>query len=313
MENSIYLIDYENVSYKALYGISELAPKDEVVIFYSDDISIIKDILSIYNKSDILINYFELNNTGKNALDFMISTYAGYAAAKKYKKIVILSNDKGFSSITNVINKLNPEINLIFDNCIYNANHSESIKRILSSEQTNEKLNIFPIEDGKERSKLNTYIQHELRILGYPSNLINNVCKIVISHCREGKMLNNIHNDLKAVNSENYQKLYQDVKSSINNYINNIQICNSANEIPFHISINPQSDLWSAIESELNNVLSNEIQNLHLYGLIKTVKKYYQSPNRIKLIETEIHSNYDDSDHICQKIKVVLNKFQLNT
>lgn len=45
MDNTVYLIDYENVSYKGLYGISEIKPDDEIIIFYSNDISIIKDIL----------------------------------------------------------------------------------------------------------------------------------------------------------------------------------------------------------------------------------------------------------------------------
>jgi len=313
MENSVYLVDYENVSYKGLYGIGEINPKDEVVIFHSDDISIIKDILSIYNKSDILINYFELNNTGKNALDFMITTYAGYAASKdNINKIVILSNDKGFSSITNVIAKLNPKIDLVFENCIYNANHPENIKCISSSEQSSEKTNTFPIEDGQERSKLNTYMQHELRALGYPANIINNVCKIVILHCKEERMLNSIHNDLKTIDFSDHQKLYQDVKSLLNNYKNNIQICNNTNEIPSLISSNPQEERWNKIESELNKTLSNEIQNLHLYGLIQTVKRYYENKNSMKLIEAEIRSNYDNSDYICSKINDVLNSIKAN-
>ena len=82
MENTVYLIDYENVSYKGLYGISEVKPEDEIIIFYSNDISIIQDIISSYVKQGITIKYFELDKTGKNALDFMVSAYAGYAASK---------------------------------------------------------------------------------------------------------------------------------------------------------------------------------------------------------------------------------------
>ena len=126
------------------------------------------------------------------------------------------------------------------------------------------------------------------------------------------RMLSSIHNDLKTIDFSDHQKLYQDVKSLLNNYKNNIQICNSTNEIPSLISSNPQEERWNKIESELNKTLSNEIQNLHLYGLIQTVKRYYENKNSMKLIEAEIRSNYDNSDYICSKINEVLNSIKAN-
>lgn len=133
MGKSIYLIDYENVSYKGLYGISSVEPKDEIIIFYSNDISIIRDIIFIYEKSDITIKYYKLDKTGKNALDFMISAYAGYAVLQEnISKIAIISNDKEYSSITTVIKSINPNVEMLFDCCIYNVIYPDNKKDIVA-------------------------------------------------------------------------------------------------------------------------------------------------------------------------------------
>lgn len=131
MDKSVYLIDYENVSYKGLYGISSVKPKDEIVIFYSNDISIIKDIISIYEKSDVIIKYYKLDKTGKNALDFMISAYAGYAVLQEnVSKIAIISNDKEYSSIMTVIKSINSNVKMLFDCCIHNIIYPDNKKDI---------------------------------------------------------------------------------------------------------------------------------------------------------------------------------------
>ncbi|MGN0606446.1 MAG: PIN domain-containing protein [Oscillospiraceae bacterium] len=133
MDNSVYLIDYENVSYKGLYGIGNLQPNDEIIIFYSQDINIIKDIISIYEQSGVIIKYFELDETGKNALDFMVSAYAGYIASNpNIKRIAVISKDKGYTSIIPVIKAVNNEIEMIFDSCIYNIINPETKTQIVS-------------------------------------------------------------------------------------------------------------------------------------------------------------------------------------
>ena len=139
MDNTVYLIDYENVSYKGLYGISEIKPDDEIIIFYSNDISIIKDIIEIYNTRGVTLKYYQLDKTGKNALDFMISAYAGYAASKEnISRIAILSNDKGYFSIATIIEAVNPEIELIFESCIHNVIHPDDKKDIISPGQSSD-------------------------------------------------------------------------------------------------------------------------------------------------------------------------------
>lgn len=142
MSNSIYLIDYENVSYKGLYGISNVKPGDEIIIFYSKDISIIQDIIKIYEQSEIIIKYFQLDKTGKNALDFMISAYAGYAASKPdVEKIAVISSDKGYSPIITVIKEINQNVELLFECCIHNVIYPDNKTSISSTANDDIKSN----------------------------------------------------------------------------------------------------------------------------------------------------------------------------
>ncbi len=133
MNNSVYLIDYENVCYRGLYGISNLKPDDEIIVFYSNDISVVKDIIDIYKKSGIVIKYFQLDKTGKNALDFMLCAYAGYSASKQnIEKIAVISNDKEYSSIISVIKSINSNVEIAFECCIYNVIYPENKKEFAS-------------------------------------------------------------------------------------------------------------------------------------------------------------------------------------
>lgn len=179
MENKSisYLIDYENVSYKGLYGISEVKSGDEILIFYSNDISIINDIISVYEKSGIKIKYFKLDKVGKNALDFMISAYAGYIASKEcIDKIAILSNDKEYASITKVIENINPEIELAFESCIYNVNHTDNKKDILLPRQPIEKCDITSNKAIATSEKSSSDVQQILVDLSMNVNNVSPDC-----------------------------------------------------------------------------------------------------------------------------------------
>lgn len=178
MGNSVYLIDYENVSYKGLYGISEINREDEVIIFYSNDISIIQDILSVYLKQGITLKYFQLDKTGKNALDFMISAYAGYAASKEnITRIAVLSNDKGYASIETIIKAVNSDIELVFENCIYNVIHPDDIKDIVFPAQTEEKTKVKEANTIQELPVINNPVVIEKSdiVKNYTSDFVKGV------------------------------------------------------------------------------------------------------------------------------------------
>ena len=69
----IFLIDYENVGLAGLTGISKLGSDDELVIFYSGDISVVKELLSAYKDRGVKISYECLSYAGKNALDVQLN------------------------------------------------------------------------------------------------------------------------------------------------------------------------------------------------------------------------------------------------
>lgn len=95
---AIYLVDYENTHY--LGGISGLSENDTVVVFYTQNSSSLsfdahKEILQAQAK--ILYKY--VDNGGKNALDFQLSTYLGCLIGEKQadeQQLYIVSKDKGF-------------------------------------------------------------------------------------------------------------------------------------------------------------------------------------------------------------------------
>jgi hypothetical protein len=123
MKKNLYLIDYENTSIHALYGISKLEDTSTIAIFYSSEsiIKTLKDIFTAYSKN-ITFEYYYLSNKKKNALDFMIATYLGTAITKKdISDIYILSNDRGYDSAINFATEINPKINISFSDCIMNT------------------------------------------------------------------------------------------------------------------------------------------------------------------------------------------------
>lgn len=95
---AIYLVDYENTHH--LGGISRLPENDTVVVFYTQNSSSLsfdahKEILQAQAK--ILYKY--VDNGGKNALDFQLSTYLGCLIGEKQadkQQLYIVSKDKGF-------------------------------------------------------------------------------------------------------------------------------------------------------------------------------------------------------------------------
>lgn len=139
MKKNLYLIDYENTSIHALYGISKLEDTSTIAIFYSSEsiIKTLKDIFTAYSKN-ITFEYYHLSNKEKNALDFMITTYLGTAITKKdISDIYILSKDKGYNSAITFATQINPNINISFSNCIMNTIKKPKKETITLSVNTN--------------------------------------------------------------------------------------------------------------------------------------------------------------------------------
>ncbi len=98
---AIYLIDYENVHEKGLTGIEQLKSTDVLCLLYSDAAqSLTIDTMQLLTKSGAEVQYFKCLGSGKNYLDFQLSTVLGLMAGSRGdNEFVIISGDKGFQSL----------------------------------------------------------------------------------------------------------------------------------------------------------------------------------------------------------------------
>lgn len=98
----IYLVDFENVASEGLYGITQLEPEDQVVIFYSNNSKSLSMRMHILiGKSVCQLDYFEASVGGKNALDHQVSTWLGYlvAAGAAERNYYVVSRDAGYKFV----------------------------------------------------------------------------------------------------------------------------------------------------------------------------------------------------------------------
>ena len=76
---SVYLIDYENVHASGLAGVENCGIEDEIILLYGNDTSTIPMELHIQiANSKGKVQYHKIERTGKNYLDFQLSTIAGF-------------------------------------------------------------------------------------------------------------------------------------------------------------------------------------------------------------------------------------------
>lgn len=96
---SIYLMDYENVNADGFRGVEKLGKDDSVYVFYTTNAGNLS--FEVHKKlieSKAEIKYFSVSS-GKNALDFQLTMFAGYLLGKgTSQNIYIISNDKGFDA-----------------------------------------------------------------------------------------------------------------------------------------------------------------------------------------------------------------------
>lgn len=96
-----YFVDYENVKDEGLGGVEFLDENDRVIVFYSQqacNLSFERHLEIM--KSPAAFEYLRIGRTGKNYLDFQLSTYLGYLiASEEPEQIVIVTRDTGYDSV----------------------------------------------------------------------------------------------------------------------------------------------------------------------------------------------------------------------
>jgi hypothetical protein len=98
---NLYLIDYENVTDTGFLGVKELTADDTVIVFYSQHTKNISFERHIeLSQSLAHFEYIKISKTGKNYLDFQLSTYLGFLIGKdKPEHVYIITNDTGYDSV----------------------------------------------------------------------------------------------------------------------------------------------------------------------------------------------------------------------
>lgn len=93
-----YLVDFENVHSEGLKGVDNLDENDRVYLFYSPNAdSITFETHFRLMRSKAQIEMFEAKRTGKNAIDFHLSSFLGYLLAKdETETYFVVSKDNGY-------------------------------------------------------------------------------------------------------------------------------------------------------------------------------------------------------------------------
>ena len=224
---TFYLVDFENVHNGGITNIESLSKDDYVYIF------------STQNATDIDNKYFWLKNierylvpVRKQSLDMHLVSYLGYLLATYGKQCsyVIVSNDKDYDNIISFW-KEEGYPNISRKSAIpgkVNAQNETSTKttnsKTASNTQTvNNKINAGMDYEftGEDRSELNQFMQHGLVAAGYDRNTSNIICKYVVAHCNDERILSGIHNDLKREwpDGDECSVVYKDVKSILEKFV----------------------------------------------------------------------------------------------
>lgn len=220
-----YLVDFENVHNEGVEHISSLSKDDHILIFYTKNALNIS--LDIAFAKDMDIEGHRVPE-GAQSLDKHLITYLGYLVGCKGSNcsIVIISKDKGFDKIIKFWNEKGYQ-NISRKTAIPKAknNKSTTVKEVAKNVNQNpvsinSKISTGMAYDfsGDDRSDLNIFMQKELANLKYNNKTVNAICKCVIAHCNDEKILLGIHNELKIL-FDDYTEVYSDVKKVLDDYV----------------------------------------------------------------------------------------------
>lgn len=220
---TFYLIDFENVHDDGLKNINTLTKSDHVHIFFTKNANRVG--LGILHATEAHIDSHEVP-AGKQSLDMHLASYLGYLLGKSEEgtcSYIIVSKDKDYDNI----------IAFWQEKGIKSISRKEKIpnSKVVSQKKTtmsaattakqtiNSKIKAGMAYElyGDDRSELNEYMQHGLIRLGYPGKTANSICKCVVAHCNDERMLSEIYNDLKE-KFKNYFEVYEAVKTILERF-----------------------------------------------------------------------------------------------
>lgn len=219
---TFYLIDFENVHNEGLKNIDSLTKNEHVHIFSTENALNIRMDIVFSRGIDIKGHIVPVR---KQSLDMHLVSYLGYLLGihRNQCAYVIVSKDTDYDNIIKFW-KEEGYTHISRKQKIPGAttNQKKTVQSVAATttQTVNSKISTGMADDfsGNDRSELNVFMQHELVAMGYSSNKANRICKYVVAHCNDERMLNGIHNDLKKEYID-YLEIYEDVKTILEKFV----------------------------------------------------------------------------------------------
>lgn len=289
-----YLVDFENVHNEGVEHISSLSKDDHIHIFYTKNALNISLDIALAKNIDIIGHKV---SEGDESLDKHLLSYLGYMLGINKGKncaYIIIAKDKGYDKIIEFWHQ-EGFANISRQTCIPKPKTATQPKTKAPATTTattntvNAKISAGMSYDlsGEDRSELNTFMQHELLKMRYTRDASNRICKYVIAHCNDERILNGIHNDLRKEYPEEYAEIYEDVKKALDHFVTT-QSKKAKREAQirslygrhFRKKIyveNKEETIDILLNAETRQAVNNEL--LKLYGdnaLVSAMRKIYQ-------------------------------------
>ena len=231
---NIYLVDFENVNESALIGIKNLKSDDSVFIFHGEQLKTISlDITKEMVDSEGNIDFLSTHKTGKNYLDFQLSTYLGYLIAKNKKaNYYIISKDSGFDSVIDfwknrkitiikqdslIIKTVKQPSNNVTDNKKTNSNNITIQPKNTKSKESQPEIpsKILP-EEYREK------IKSAIIVNNLPNKISNNDYEFICNAICPNKSKEKFNNALvKKMGNAKSSLIYKHIKGIFEDYRNN--------------------------------------------------------------------------------------------
>lgn len=221
---TFYLIDFENVHNDGIANIKNLTKEDHVHIFSTRNaVNIRQDVFWL--DGDIQSHLVPVR---KQSLDMHLVSYLGYILGVHGKqcKYVIVSKDRDYDNIINFwkekgYSDISRKPALPNRKSLPQKTSQQMMNQSSSSQTVNSKISagLAYQLSGDDRSELNHFMQHGLIDMGYKGKNANMICKYVVAHCNDERILSGIHNDLREI-FEDYEEVYEDVKSVLEKFVN---------------------------------------------------------------------------------------------
>ncbi len=137
---------------------------------------------------------------------------------------------------------------------------------------------------GDDRSELNLFMQHGLAEMRYSPDDVNRICKYVVAHCNDERMLSGIHNDLTN-DFDDYSEVYEDVKTILEKFVSSkSKVAKRESQVRSFFGQHFRKKLYVDKKEEIISIIldaqtKQQVNNglLKLYADGKVVRHIYQT------------------------------------